>query len=76
MPFQQKSLTPWSLTPWRLVGAAAAWPVTSQQRARRNALVGATALAQLRRERLDVEEYLAGRDAGRPGPSRRARRSA
>jgi hypothetical protein len=50
-----------SLTPWRLVGAAAAWHVTSQQQARRNALVGSTALAHRRRERLDVEEYLAAR---------------
>jgi hypothetical protein len=52
-----------SLTPWRVFGAAAAWPVTSQHRARRNALVGATALAERRRERVDVEEYLASRSA-------------
>jgi hypothetical protein len=52
-----------SLTPWRFFGAAAAWPVTSQQQARRNALVGATALAHRRRERLDVEEFLASRSA-------------
>jgi hypothetical protein len=63
MLFQQRPLTPWSLTPWGLVGAAAAWPAASHQQARRNALVGATALAKIRRERLDVEEYLAGRDA-------------
>lgn len=55
-----------SLAPWRLFGAAAAWPVTSQRRARRNALVGATALAQRRRERLDVEEFLAARSTARP----------
>jgi hypothetical protein len=55
-----------SLTPWRVFGAAAAWPVTSQQQARRNALVGATALAHRRKERLDVEEFLASRGAPVP----------
>ena len=65
-----------SLSPWRLVGAAAAWPVSSQQRACRNALVSATALAQLRRERLDVEEYLAVQDAGHPAPTKGVRHSA
>jgi hypothetical protein len=45
--------------PWRLIGAAAAWPVASQQQARRNALVASTALAQRRRERDEVEEFLA-----------------
>jgi hypothetical protein len=53
-------------TPWRLFSAAAGWPVASQQQARRNALVGATALAQRRRERLDVEEYFAARSTSRP----------
>jgi hypothetical protein len=50
-----------SLIPWRVFGAAAAWPVASQQQARRNALVSTTALAEQRRERLDVEDYLAAR---------------
>jgi hypothetical protein len=45
-------------TPWRLVSAAAAWHVTSQQHARRNALVASTALAQRRQELRDVEEFL------------------
>ena len=53
-----------SLIPWRVLEAAAAWPVTSQQQARRNALVSTTALAQQRRERLDVEDYLAARRSG------------
>ena len=35
------------------------WPVESQQRARRNALVASTELAQLRHERDEVEEFLA-----------------
>ena len=48
----------------RLVGGTAGrvlrWPAQSQQRARRNALVASTALAQRRAERLEVEEFLAG----------------
>ena len=47
----------------RLVGGTAGrvlrWPVESQQRARRNALVASTALARRRAERLEVEEFLA-----------------
>lgn len=35
------------------------WPERSQQTARRNALVAATALAERRREQQDVEEFLA-----------------
>ncbi len=35
-----------------------AWPVDSQQRARRNAMVAATACAQRRAERADVESFL------------------
>lgn len=34
------------------------WPVRSQQAARRNALVASTALADRRRERLEVEAFL------------------
>ena len=40
----------WS-APWRIL--------TGQQHARRNALMACTALAELRRERLEVEEFLA-----------------
>ena len=35
------------------------WAVASQQRARRNAMIACTALAQRRAELLEVEEYLA-----------------
>ena len=47
------------LGPWRVLEAAAAWPVTSQRTARRNALVGSTALAARRRELQEVETFLA-----------------
>ena len=46
--------TPRSLVRWVLT-----WPVESQHRARRNALVASTALAGLRQERDEVEEFLA-----------------
>jgi hypothetical protein len=46
-------------TPWRLVSAAATWHVSSQQHARSNALVASTALTECRREREDVEKFLA-----------------
>jgi hypothetical protein len=49
----------------------AAWPVDSQQVARRNALVATTAMAQRRRERLDVEEFLT-RHRSRRLPAQRA----
>jgi hypothetical protein len=58
-------------SPWRLVTAGrriATWHVTSQQQARRNALVASTALTQRRRELLDVEEFLA-EHAARRGPA-------
>lgn len=35
------------------------WPVDSQQKARRNAMIACTALAQRRAEREDVAEFLA-----------------
>ncbi|MBB6626671.1 hypothetical protein H5V45_04975 [Nocardioides sp. KIGAM211] len=46
-----------SVTP--LVHAVTRWPVESQQRARRNAMIASTALAQRRAEIDDVEEFLA-----------------
>jgi hypothetical protein len=58
------TLLPVQPKPWRLVSAAASWHVTSQQQARRNALVASTALSQRRLERLDVEEFLAAHAAG------------
>jgi hypothetical protein len=41
-----------------VLGPIAAWPRESQQRARRNALLASTALAERRRERLEVEAFL------------------
>lgn len=37
------------------------WAADSQQRARRNAMIAATACAQRRAERLEVEDFLARR---------------
>ncbi len=62
-------------TPWRLLGAAATWPVSSQQHARRNALVASTTLTARRRELRDVEDFLA-EHAARRGPHATASRSA
>jgi hypothetical protein len=42
----------------RLLRPALAWPAESQHRARRNALVASTALAQRRQELREVEEFL------------------
>jgi hypothetical protein len=53
------------VSPAQLLELATQWPVRSQQRARRNALVASTALAERRRERLEVEEYLARHIAAR-----------
>ena len=47
------------ISPRSLVGHLLAWPVESQHRARRNALVASTALAAARKERDDVEVFLA-----------------
>lgn len=62
--------------PWRILGSVAAWHVTSQQHARRNALVASTALAQCRRERVEVEEFLAARARGHVDARRSASRTA
>ena len=43
---------------WTFIKAAKEWPVTSQQTARRNALVASTALTRLRIERAEVEAYV------------------
>lgn len=48
------------------VVAVATWPVTSQQRARRNALVASTALTARRSELREVEDFLARHAARRP----------
>lgn len=41
------------------VDAVRRWPVESQQRSRRNAMIASTALAQRRAELNDVEDFLA-----------------
>lgn len=46
-------------SPWRLLTAAAQWPVASQRVARSNAQASSCDLARRREERLDVEAYLA-----------------
>lgn len=46
-----------------LVRGIVAWPVASQQVARRNALVAATTCADRRREREEVEQFLLLRSA-------------
>lgn len=53
------------VNPARLLGQLLSWPARSQQGARRNALVASTALAELRRELADVEEFLARRATAR-----------
>ncbi|WP_028645469.1 hypothetical protein [Nocardioides sp. URHA0020] len=45
----------------RAVAAVRRWPVESQQRSRRNAMIASTALAQRRAELHDVEDFLAAR---------------
>ena len=42
----------------RIAQEAALWPVRSQLASRRNALVACTALAERRREREEVEDFL------------------
>jgi hypothetical protein len=44
--------------PWLVVEAAAGWGQSSQEQARRNALVASTALRRRREERIEVEAYL------------------
>jgi len=43
---------------WTLIKAVKDWPVTSQQTARRNALVATTALTRVRIERAEVNAYV------------------
>lgn len=43
----------------RPLAAVRRWPVESQQRARRNAMIASTALAQRRAELDEVEDFLA-----------------
>jgi hypothetical protein len=57
---------------WAPMRRLARWPVTSQIGARRNALIAATALAQRRAERNDVERFLRALDRRPPPPARLA----
>ncbi len=58
----------------RLVDPVRRWPVESQLRARRNAMIASTALAQRRAELEDVEEFLTSR--GGPSTPEAAARAA
>ena len=49
----------------------AAWPLRSQDTARRNALSAARALAEIRTERLEVERFVAEHLAARARAERR-----
>jgi len=60
----------WKPDPWTAVRDIARWHVTTQIGARRNALLACTALAQRRRERDDVENYLRQVDVGGTGLGR------
>jgi len=56
--------------PWE---ALRNWPTTSQQRARRNAMVACTALARHTAEIRETEEFLARHGGLVPEPRRHAR---
>jgi hypothetical protein len=51
-----------------LVTRVRAWPVESQQVARRNAMIASTNLAQRRKERDEVEDFFAARFGSAAGP--------
>ena len=55
----------------RAVQRLRAWPVESQQTARRNAMIACTSLTQRRIERQEVHDFLAS-FYGTPNPSRAA----
>lgn len=60
--------------PSDLINAIRTWPVESQQRSRRNAMIASTALTQRRAELDDVEEFFAalGENTAQPGTGRAA----
>jgi hypothetical protein len=60
-------------TPAQLLQLLARWPVRTQQHARRNALVASTALAERRRERSEVEDFLTRHAATRAAEHAAAR---
>jgi hypothetical protein len=55
--------------PMLVLEAAAGWGETSQQQARRNALVASTALLRRRQERIEVEEFLVDHAARHAAPA-------
>jgi hypothetical protein len=58
---------PLSMNPVSLVlDHLRAWPVQSQQGARRNAMIASTALAARRAERQDVEAFFAALEPSQP----------
>jgi hypothetical protein len=61
-------INPLTLNPMYLVlDRVRAWPVQSQQGARRNAMIANTTLLARRAEREDVEAFLASRARSTPG---------
>ena len=48
----------WKPPGLRQLNQLSSWPVRSQHGARRNALLASSALAQRRRERVEVEDFL------------------
>ena len=60
-PISPLTMNPLSLNPVSLfLDHLRAWPVQSQQGARRNAMIASTALAARRAERQDVDAFFAG----------------
>jgi len=60
-------INPLSVNPLsHVVDHVRAWPVQSQQGARRNAMIATTALAARRAEREDVEDFFAALTASPP----------
>ncbi len=56
-----------------LIHSLRSWPQTSQEQARRNAMIAATACAQRRVERQDVDAYFAALIAPSEPPPQRVR---
>jgi len=53
-------LSPFTSPLVSLIDGLRTWPQTSQEQARRNAMLAATACAQRRVERQEVDDYFAG----------------
>jgi hypothetical protein len=58
MPLSSLSMVPLHRTPIPFAAAARRWSTSSQTRARRNAMIALTSLAQRRAEREDADAYL------------------